>query len=252
VGGYRVIFDEMGIPDTAYWDQHRDGRLRRYLAREVDIYGCMSNHALNHLFDSLGRRGDLIPGGVNIDQFQVDDPREPVPTVLFSGALDEPRKGLGLLLDAVALLVGEVPDLKVWLSGPGDPEPILRAAPAEAQRLVETLPLGNPEEQCHRYRRAWVTTLPSMSDSFGMVLIESLAAGTPITVLDDAAPPELVTPSIGTIATPGDPASLAEALKGALDLAVQPQTIENCRSFARRFDWESAVAPLLEKLYARS
>lgn len=250
LGGYRVIFDEMGIPSAAYWDQQRDGRLRRYLAKHVDVYGCMSQHALDVLLEDMGRRGDLIPGGVKTNEFRVDDPREPVPTVLFSGALAEPRKGLNLLLQAAALLLPEIPDMKIWLSGPGDPEPILQAAPPEARRIVELLPLGRPEEQCHRYRRAWVTSLPSTSDSFGMVLIESLAAGTPIAVLNDAAPPEFVTPETGAVAAPGDPQSLAKALKTAIDLARRPETSEHCRDFAMKFDWDASIAPLLERLYA--
>jgi phosphatidylinositol alpha-mannosyltransferase len=249
LGKYRVVFDEMGIPYRSYWDHHPDGRLREYLAKHVDVYGCMSRHALDVLRDEWGREGALIPGGVRLDQFHVAEAREPVPTVLFSGALAEPRKGLDLLLRAIALVVADVPTVRVWLSGPGDPTPIVNAAPEAARRVVEVLPLGAPEEQTLRYQRAWVTALPSKSDSFGMVLIESLASGTPIVVLDDAAPPELVTPETGAIATPDDPASLAAALRRGFELAVAPETADRCRDFASDFDWDERIAPLLESLY---
>lgn len=253
IGRHRVVFDEMGIPYRWwYGESHPEGRVRERLTREVDVYGCMSQHALDVLLDDWGRQGSLIPGGVRLSEFPIGVERTSRPTVLFSGALTEPRKGLVVLLEAVALLVASEPELTVWLSGPGDPGPFLAAAPAAARRVVEVLPLGTPEEQGLRYGRAWVTALPSIADSFGLVLIESLASGTPIVVVDDAAPPSLVTPSTGAVAKPNDPVSLAEALRLGLDLARQPETAERCRQFARQFDWDEHIAPLLEGLYRRN
>lgn len=249
LGGHRVVYDEMGIPYKWFWDEHGDRDTQAYLTQHVDVYGCMSKHALDTLRNDWGREGVLIPGGVRLDQFQVATEREPQPTILFSGALTEPRKGLDLLLAAVALLVQDVPDLRVWLSGPGDPSEILARAPQAAQDAVEVLPLGGPEDQGRRYQRAWVTTLPSRFDSFGMVLIESLASGTPIAVLDDAAPPQFVTPQTGAIAKVDDPVSLAGALRRALELGAQPETAARCRDFASQYDWEAKIAPLLERIY---
>lgn len=249
LGGHRVVYDEMGIPAKWYWNNHSDSNIEEYLTKHVDVYGCMSEHALDALRTDWGREGVLIPGGVRLDQFEVADKRAPAPTILFSGALDEPRKGVGLLLSAVALLVDEVPDVKLWLSGPGDPSAMIAEAPEAARNAVEVLPLGEPADQGRRYQQAWATCLPSLSDSFGMVLIESLASGTPIVVLDDAAPPQLVTPRTGAIARPGDPASLAKALQEALQLAARPETAGHCRAFASNFDWDERIAPLLERLY---
>ncbi len=252
LGGHRVVYDEMGIPYKWFWDGHGDKHIEAYLTEHVDVYGCMSKHALDTLRNDWGREGVLIPGGVRLDQFQVAAERESHPTILFSGALTEPRKGLELLLAAVALLVPQVPDVKVWLSGPGDPSEIIARAPGVAQQVVEVLPLGRSEDQGQRYQRAWVTTLPSRFDSFGMVLIESLASGTPIVVLDDAAPPQFVTPLTGAIAEIDNPAALAEALRSALELAAQPETAANCREFASGFDWDERIAPLLERIYAET
>jgi glycosyltransferase involved in cell wall biosynthesis len=85
-----------------------------------------------------------------------------------------------------------------------------------------------------------------------MALIESLASGTPIVVANDGAPPELVTPTTGAIAEAHDPRSLAHALEEGLRLASDPTTSSNCRDFALQFDWDTAIAPLLEKLYVSS
>ena len=251
LGGHVTVYEEMGIPWRSFWRGLRDRRVREYLVKSVDVYGCMSEFARQTLEDEWGRRGDLIPGGVRLSDFSPALEREPAPTILFSAVLDEPRKGLGDLLASLAILVKDEPKLQLWLSGPGDPSAIIRAAPAEARDLVIHLPLGSPHEQGERYARAWVTALPSISESFGLVLIESLATGTPIVVVDDAAPPSLVTPATGASARPHDPASLAEALRTGLALARDPQTAEACRSFALGYDWQDGIAPLLEDLYSR-
>jgi D-inositol-3-phosphate glycosyltransferase len=210
----------------------------------------MSRYALASLEQECNRTGVLIPGGVRMDKFVPAASREPIPTLLFSGALNEPRKGLGDLLQALDLLSHDDPPPRLWLSGPGDASPVLASATPAAREHVEVLALGDPEEQADRYGQAWVTVLPSVNDSFGMVLLESLACGTPIVAANHAATPELVLPGTGAVSEPGDPPSLARAIRAALDLARQPQTVEACRSFAARFDWDQALAPLLERLYA--
>ncbi|MGH9122386.1 MAG: glycosyltransferase, partial [Acidimicrobiales bacterium] len=248
--GHRVVYEEMGIPWRWYWDTLPDRDLRLWLVDRVDVYGCMSQHALDVMEKELGRRGTLIPGGVRLSEFAPAEQREKRPTILFSGALGERHKGLGDLLQAVELLLAEIPDLQVWVSGQGDPGSIIAEAPPAARAATQVLALGSPTEQGRRYARAWATALPSQGDSFGLVLIESLASGTPIVVADDAAPPSLVTPETGTIAPLHDPAALADALRGALDLATRPETAARCRESAERYDWDGAIAPLLEEIYS--
>ena len=249
LGRYRLVYDEMGIPWASWWAQQPDGKNRERLVRGVDVYGCMSQFALDVLKDEWDRAGTLIPGGVRLSQFSPAAEREPVPTVLFSGALDEPRKGVKDLLEAAAIVAETYPDLRVWLSGPGDGPGLVAAAPEAIRDRIELLPLGSPEEQGARYSKAWVTALPSVSDSFGLVLIESLASGTPIVVVDDCAPPSLVTADTGAVANPHDPVSLADALMKGLKLATIPETADYCRQFARQFDWDDSIAPLLERVY---
>ncbi len=248
--GNRTVYDEMGIPLPSWWASQPNRKVRTRLVAEVDVYGCMSCHALAALERECGRRGALIPGGVRLSEFRPTPAREQRPTLLFSGKIDEPRKGVAVLLRALALLAEWEPDVHLWLSGPGDAKPLLAAAPPTAQERTEVLPIGEPRTQADRYGRAWVTVLPSTHDSFGLVLLESLACGTPIVVANHAAPPELVTPETGALSEPEDPASLAEALRAALDLARRPETVDACREFARHFDWDEGLAPLLERLYA--
>jgi phosphatidyl-myo-inositol alpha-mannosyltransferase len=248
--GNRTVYDEMGIPLPSWWASQPNRKVRTRLVAEVDVYGCMSGHARAALERECGRTGALIPGGVRLSEFRPAPAREQRPTLLFSGKIDEPRKGVAVLLRALALLSEWQPDVQLWLSGPGDAGPLLDAAPPAARRRTEVLPIGEPSSQGERYARAWVTVLPSIADSFGLVLLESLACGTPIVVVKDAAPPELVSPRTGAVAEPADPQSLADAIRAALDLARRRETIRACREFARRFDWDEGIAPLLERLYA--
>jgi glycosyltransferase involved in cell wall biosynthesis len=82
-----------------------------------------------------------------------------------------------------------------------------------------------------------------------MVLVESLACGTPIVVADHSAPPELVAPGIGSVCRPEDPDSLAASILEALTLTRDPNTVDRCRAAATAYDWSEALAPRLEALY---
>ena len=120
--------------------------------------------------------------------------------------------------------------------------------PFDVRQLV--LELGDPLSQASRYAGAWATVLPSMFESFGMVLVESLACGTPIVVADHAAPPELVRPGAGRVTQHGDPESLADGLRDALALAKKPETVDRCRAVASDYSW-ARLAERLEALYSR-
>jgi phosphatidylinositol alpha-mannosyltransferase len=248
---HRTVYTNLGIPVRSWWEARPDGRAQARVVREIDVYGCMSRYALDVLAADYGRTGALTPGGVDLEAFRPAPAREPRPTVLFSGALAEPHKGVATLLAAVPELAAAEPDVQVWLSGPGDAAPLLAAAPPEARERTRLLPLGDPDRQHERYGRAWVTTLPSRGDSFGMVMVESLACGTPIVPANDSALPELVAPGVtGALCEPDDPHSLAQALLAAIALARRPETAAACRAAAEPFDWRRAVAPLCERLYA--
>lgn len=248
VGGHRTLYDEMGVP-WLIWHTLRDASARERVARDVDVYGCMSAYALDALREH-GREGVRIPGGVRLSQFTPAPERTEAPTLLFSGAFDVGFKNVATLLDALALAAEELPQLQLWLSGPGDGRALLAAAPPAARERTTILPLGAPDDQPERYGRAWATVLPSVRESFGMVMLESLACGTPIVTSDHGAPQELVTPATGAVSAAGDPASLAQALLRAVELARDPSTVEACRRSVTPYDWDTGIAPLLEQLYA--
>ena len=102
------------------------------------------------------------------------------------------------------------------------------------------------------YRRAWVSALPSVGDSFGLVLAEALACGTPVVGSRHGALPELVDrPEIGRLFSSDDPHAVAEALLEGLELAEDPATPAACRARAQDFSRERSTDAYL-RLYARA
>jgi glycosyltransferase involved in cell wall biosynthesis len=109
------------------------------------------------------------------------------------------------------------------------------------------------------FASASVSVLPSLWESQGLVVLESLAAGTPVVVTRDGALPEIVTDlSVGRLFDPGsdtvyEPTNLdglVQALDEALDLGLLPETAGNCRKYAEQFGWEQ-LGPRWEDLLRR-
>lgn len=246
---HRTIYEDLGNPYREKVLASHERRARLRVVADVDVYACMSEFSRRMLEADFDRAGTVIPGGVRTRDFAPMD-RHDEPTILFSGALDRPEKHVAMLLEAVGLLAETRPDVRLQLSGPGDVGPILDAAPAGVRDHVEVLDLGDPDGQAQRYAEAWVTCLPTQWDSFGLVIVESLAAGTPVVVGDAGAPSELVTPSTGRRTEPFTAEALAESLDQALDMAKDPDTVAACRALAERYDWDDAITPLLVSLYA--
>lgn len=248
---HRTIYTNLGLPIRSFWNQHPASRAHSRVVADVDVYGCMSRYALDRLPSEYGREGTLSPGGVNTESFVPSPEREAAPTILFSAALGESRKGGAVLMRAFEIVLQTEPAARLWLSGPGDAEPLLASVAVEVRDHIEVLGIGDPKGQARRYGRAWVTALPSKSDSFGLVVIESLACGTPVAASNHAALPELVDAGVtGMICDPDDAVSVANALLDAFALARRRGTVEACRASAERYDWKQSIAPLYERIYA--
>lgn len=249
-----VVHTDIGRPLRSWWARHpAEAPAAERVIAGADAYCCMSRHSLELLARDYGRAGELLPGGVDLDRFRPAAARTPAPTILYSGAIDEPRKGVAGLLAALPLVADAVPGVRLLLSGPGDATPLLAAAPPAARDRTDVVGLGTLAEQPERYGRAWVCALPSTDETFGLVLVEALACGTPVVAADAAGLPELVDPgATGALCRPGEPESIARACVEALELAAKPDTADRCRDAARPFDWRTGVAPRAVEIYERA
>lgn len=248
VRSIRSVYTDLGIPEIPYRTRRSDWRLHRFVAKRIDRYVCLSEAAGAPLRRDFGREPIVIGAGVDLDAFRPAERRNPTPALLFTSDASEMRKNLPLLLEAVGILRRNHPTVELWLAGPGDPSPALDAGPRAAKDAAVATGVGSFDELVDLYGRAWVTVLPSFNEAFGLVLLESLACGTPIVALSGGAPAEFVTPRTGAT-SPQDPAQLAAALERALELARDPGTAEACRASAEPHDWHRGIVPRMEAVY---
>jgi glycosyltransferase involved in cell wall biosynthesis len=249
IRGFRSVTTSLGIPLKWYWDKRPDRSLQELVVQRIDSYICLSQAASSALYEGWGRAGEILGGGVALERFVPATARHDRPALLYSGTFTEKRKNLQLLLEAVAILRAKHVDLELWLSGDGDPSPLIAEAPAAAREAVVQMGLGQQDEQALRYGRAWVTVLPSENEAFGLALLESLACGTPIVALaDGGGPSDLIEPGVGVASGPSA-AELAEACECAMQLARLPETVDACRAVAARYDWDQAIVPRMEAMY---
>jgi glycosyltransferase involved in cell wall biosynthesis len=250
-GGPPVVFSCHGIPTASYMEARRlRAPLMRRAGRAADCVTVLSEAAASEFERQLGRVPTVVPGGVDRAAFGVERERDADPTLICSASLNDPRKRAGLLLRAFEALRERRPGARLLLAG--EPDPQLFAGELELPPGAQLLPVSGTPELARAYARAWATVLPSVHEAFGLVLVESLAAGTPVVAARSGACPEIVTsPRLGRLFDPDDEAALAQAMDETLDLAADATTARACRERAAAYDWDVVAERFLE-LYRRA
>jgi phosphatidylinositol alpha-mannosyltransferase len=149
----------------------------RWLRRRLDVCTAVSEDARAMAQQALGGEYLVWFNGIEIDRIERTTPIEADdPTIFFVGR-HEPRKGLEVLLHAMALLPANV---RLWIAGDGPDTTRLTSTVAGDPR-IEWLGRISDEEKFARLRGATVFCAPSLrGESFGVVLLEAMAAHTPI------------------------------------------------------------------------
>jgi phosphatidylinositol alpha-mannosyltransferase len=208
---------------------------------------CPSRAAADHMKDAFGYPATVVANGLDTSPYwQPDVEREPG-LVLCAATADDRRKRVAVLVDAFGLLA-ERADVRLVLAGAASDTTraeLLGRLSGPTRARVEFIGSVAPAELRTWYARASVTCLPSVNEAFGMVLVESLAAGTPVVGAAHGAIPEIVTPDVGATFPPEDPESCAAALGGILGAPPGP---EDCRRRAANFDWQE-VGPGYLSIY---
>jgi phosphatidylinositol alpha-mannosyltransferase len=158
------------------------GPALKILTNRIDVRCAVSDDAVELAGKYFGGLYEVVFNGIEVDRFAKATPieRDERPTVLFVGRHEE-RKGLSTLLGA---LDGLPADVRVWVGGEGPETETLRATVADDAR-VEWLGRFDEEEKVARLRAADVFVAPSIKgESFGIVLLEAMAAGTPVVASD--------------------------------------------------------------------
>ncbi|WP_100501136.1 glycosyltransferase family 4 protein [Geodermatophilus chilensis] len=218
---------------------------------------AVSDFARRVQVEHLGGDAVIIPNGVHVRAF-ADGPSLPGrargvdgPTIGFLGRYDEPRKGLPVLLEAMRTVVRRHPGAQLLIAGRGDPDAVRELLGEDLAPHVSLLGELTEAEKGAFLRSIDVYCAPNLlGESFGIVLIEALAAGAPVVASDlDAFAAVLEDGAAGVLVRRGNARDLARALS---DLLADPERREQLCATGRRvaaeYDW-SVVARRVLAVY---
>ncbi len=191
-----------------------------------------------------------IPNGVDVARYATAEPMPGWPgdggAIGFLGRFTEPRKGFSLLWEAFGRLAAERPGLRLLVAGPGDPQGMADGVPAG-----QTTFLGKVSEadKARMLRSVEVYVAPNTGgESFGMILTEAMAAGTPVVASDlDAFRRVLDGGSAGALFPVGDASALASVLGDLLDHPERRAVLaERASKVVAEYDWPVVAQRVLE------
>ena len=184
---------------------------------------AVSEAARSTFVEHLGGDAVLIPNGVATHRYLFADPFPGWPgeggAIGFLGRMDEPRKGLGVLLSAFELLAPARPGLRLLIAGHGDIDEARRSLPPELRDRAEFLGEVSEEDKVRLLHSVDVFCSPNTGgESFGIVTAEAMAAGLPIVASDIPAFRDVLRGGqAGELFATGDAADLARVTARLLD-----------------------------------
>ncbi|MBU3065018.1 glycosyltransferase family 4 protein [Nocardia sp. NEAU-G5] len=201
--------------------------------------------------EALGGDAVEIPNGVDVPAFAHAPLLPGYPrqggTVLFLGRYDEPRKGMDVLLGALPQLVRRHPGVQILIVGRGDEERLRREAGENASHL-RFLGQVTDAEKASAMRSAEVYCAPNLGgESFGIVLVEAMAAGTAVVASElDAFRRVLRDGTAGRLVPVEDSAALAGALIELLgDPAGREELVRAANQVVGEYDWPVVAEQIL-------
>jgi phosphatidylinositol alpha-mannosyltransferase len=226
------------------------GHLVGVWSRRLDAAFAVSEEARVTARACIGRIPadvGIIPNGVEARPLARLDPwPTDAPTVVFVGR-HEQRKGLEVLLGAFGLLPATT---RLWVLGEG-PETERLKARSRAEERIEWLGAVDDSERARRLAGADVFVAPSLGgESFGLVLLEAMAAGTAV-VASDLAGYRLAAAGAALFVPPGDAGALAGAVREVLENEAERRDLR-ARGLRRAEECDmSVIAGLYRDVYGR-
>lgn len=242
-------------PDPHPVLEYSDIILRR-LANKLDGKIAVSKAARDYISRYIPGDYRIIPNGVDLELFEAR--AKPIErfcdgrlNILFVGRLEK-RKGFNVLLEAFKLVQMEVPDARLLVVGAfsnEDKKPFIEFI--RKNRIYGVRFIGYvPEEDLPRYYHTCdIFCAPSLGyESFGMVLVEAMAAGKPVVASAIPGYSEVVKSGVeGLLVPPGDPQALARAI---IHLLRNPQLRATMGELGKRkvarYSWRQIASEVLE------
>jgi phosphatidylinositol alpha-mannosyltransferase len=194
----------------------------------------------------------VIPNGIDVASFQGASPRlewQLGKTIGFIGRFGEKRKGLMTLIEAIPEIVRSHPDLRVLVAGPGDSSELYQQIEERDRPRVTFLGMLSDEEKRQFFKSVDLYVAPNTGgESFGIILAEAMATGTPILASDlDAFRFVLEDGKWGRLFKTGDPSALAQS---AIEMLDDPELLrrmaEESPKGAERFDWPVVARAIMD------
>lgn len=227
-------------------------RLRAVLQpmwNRVAVRIAVSTAARSLVEEAFGPGARIVPNGVDLDAFAEVPPAPGQDRVLFFGRL-ELRKGAQVLAEAWPRVADAVPGAQLVIAGDGALRPQLEDALADHDVRFEGA--YDRRKLIHLLAEAEIACLPAIGgESFGITLIEAMAAGRPLVATEVAGYTSVVRgPGEGLLVPPSHPDALAAALIELLrDPARRDALAKGGRERAQRFGW-LRVTSEIEEAYA--
>ncbi len=245
----QYLLNITSVPFSKYWEK---SSLNEFLFKKgvFSASGLLlpSRYSAQCMQEDYGITGKVIPMPVDTSYFShrcKKDFKKPI--ILFTSDLSDRRKGLLLLLEAFYLFKKKVSGAVLLLAGQADIHTIRKLSVSIDHDMKDSIYVLGQERLANLpalYSLATMTVLPSMYEVFGMVLLESLASGTPVVGCENGAVPEIInSPEIGRLFDPkpeGDEATNAAGLCAAMvevfEIAQKANTSQKCREHAKSYD----------------
>ncbi|MFJ1990629.1 glycosyltransferase family 4 protein [Streptomyces sp. DASNCL29] len=211
---------------------------------------AVSEYARRTLVEHLGGDAVVIPNGVDVGFFADAEPKEEWQgeTIGFIGRIDEPRKGLPVLMRALPKIFESRPGARLLIAGRGDEKEAVADLPAPLRERVEFLGMVSDEDKARLLRSVDVYIAPNTGgESFGIILVEAMSAGAAVLASDlDAFAQVLDGGAAGELFTNEDADALAAAAVRLLgDEERLAELRERGSRHVRRFDWSTVGADIL-------
>ncbi len=198
--------------------------------------------------EDLRRRGvrmrwvEVVPPGLNLEDFAGPAPGAREPIVLYVGRLKR-YKQVDNVLRAFAEVRAQVPDVRMVVLGKGDDRPRLESVARELgiAAAVDFRGFVTEEEKIEWMRRSRVVVYPSPKEGWGISTTEAAACGTPVVASDSPGLRDAVRDGMtGHLVPHGDVGAWAERIKAVLDDdTIFEELRRGALAWAKNFDWES-------------
>lgn len=218
------------------------------ILEKITVGIAVSETARTWQVEQLGKNPLVIPNGIWVKDFQAAPEPADHPRICFLGRFDEPRKGMRVLIEAWPQIHAAHPTAELLVVGDGDADAVRRACRSGSEQIT-FLGRVSEAEKAQVLANSDIYVAPQTGgESFGIVLVEAMAAGAAV-VASDLPAFSAVTKNgaAGTLCTTGCGRSFATAINRLLsDDNARRKLVAAGHARAREFDWGVLAADVTD------